>query len=196
MQILIRIFISLFILCTVQPSFAQSAPETSTQKIIKKSQLLIKPRDANGKIIITSFWDDPVQWAADKQRSYYSTMNEALRSVKKDGSFLAAWTLLALGFGYGVFHAAGPGHGKVIISSWLFATESDLKRGLFVAFLSSLFQALTAIVVVTILLLLVASVGSVVRDVTGYLESASYAMISLLGFYMIWLAVRFWLPIC
>ncbi len=192
MQIIIRILLLVLMMACVQPLQAQSTPETPTQVVIKKSQLLVRPRDANGNIIITSFWEDPVQWARDKQQSFYGTMNGALRAIKTDGSFLAAWTLLALGFGYGVFHAAGPGHGKVVISSWLLATENDLKRGLIVAFLSSLFQALTAIVVVSVLLLLVASVGAVVRDVTGYLESASYAMISLLGLYMIWLALRSW----
>ena len=174
------------------PAQAQAQPQTVIQTVIKKSQLLVRPRDANGNIIITSFWEDPVLWARDTQQSFYGTMNGALRTIKTDGSFFAAWTLMVLGFGYGVFHAAGPGHGKVIISSWLLATENDLKRGLAVAFLSSLFQALTAIVVVSVLLLLVASAGAVVRDVTGTLESASYAMISLLGFYMIWLALRSW----
>ncbi len=192
MQILIRILILFFVLGLAQPVYAQAPTETLTQKVIKKSQLLVKPRDANGNVIITSFWEDPVMWARDKQQSFYGTMNGALRAIKTDGSLLAAWTLLALGFGYGVFHAAGPGHGKVIISSWLLATENDLKRGLVVAFLSSLFQALTAIIVVSMLLLLVASAGAVVRDVTGYLESASYAMISLLGLYIIWLALRSW----
>ncbi len=192
MQILIRIFMLLLLFATVQPVQAQSSANTSPQVIIKKSQLLVRPRDANGNIIITSFWEDPVLWARDEQQSFYGSMNSALRAIKSDGSFWATWTFLALGFGYGVFHAAGPGHGKVVISSWLLATENDLKRGLLVTFLSSLFQALTAIVVVSVLLLLVASVGAVVRDVTGYLESASYAMIALLGIYMIWLALRSW----
>ena len=192
MHFIIRIFLLVLMFACAPLVQAQSTPETLTQTVIKKSQLLVRPRDANGNIIVTSFWEDPVLWARDKQQSFYGTMNGSLQAIKKDGSFLAAWTLMVLGFGYGVFHAAGPGHGKVIISSWLLATENDLKRGLAVAFLSSLFQALTAIVVVSVLLLLVASVGAVVRDVTGYLESASYAMISLLGIYMIWLALRSW----
>ena len=188
-----RILMLLFLVGISQPALAQATTETTTQKIIKRSQLLVKPRDANGDVIVTSFWEDPVQWAADKQSSFYSTINGSLRALKSEGSIFAAWSLLVLGFGYGVFHAAGPGHGKVIISSWLLATENDLKRGLSVAFLSSMFQALTAIVVVSVLLLLVASVGSVVRDVTSTLESASFAMIAVLGFYMIWLALRSWI---
>jgi nickel/cobalt transporter (NicO) family protein len=195
MRILIRSFLLILLTlfsaipATVQ---AQSTSVEKPQVVIKKRQLLVQPRDANGNIIVTSFWEDPVLWARDKQQQFYGTMNVSLRILRAGSSFAAAWALLGLGFAYGVFHAAGPGHGKVVISSWLLATENDLKRGLLVAFLSSLFQALTAIIIVSILLLLVASVGAVVRDVTGYLESASYAMISLLGLYMVYLATRAW----
>ena len=174
-------------------SSAQTTTNAVPKVVISKRQLLVPPRDAAGNIIMTSFWEDPVLWARDKQQSFYGSMNANLRLLRGTSSIAAAWSLLLLGFGYGVFHAAGPGHGKVVISSWLLATENDLKRGLLVAFMSSLFQALTAIIIVSVLFLLVASVGAVVRDVTAYLESASYAMISLLGFYMIWLASRGWL---
>lgn len=43
-----------------------------------------------------------------------------------DKAYAAAWTLMLLSFGYGVLHAAGPGHGKAVISAWLLATESPL----------------------------------------------------------------------
>jgi nickel/cobalt transporter (NicO) family protein len=195
MSVLIRsLIVTLVLLFAGAPHLhAQTSVDAAPQVVIKKRQLLVQPRDASGNIIIASFWEDPVLWARDWQQSFYSSMNGSLRALRTGYSVSATWTLLLLGFGYGVFHAAGPGHGKVVISSWLLATENDLKRGLLVAFMSSLFQALTAIVVVSILFLLVASVGAVVRDVTGYLESASYAMISLLGFYMIWLAIRSWI---
>ncbi len=193
MQIIIRVAVFILLMFAVAaPVQAQATPEAAPNMVIKKRQLLVQPRDANGNIIITSFWEDPVLWARDQQQVFYGTINSSLRVLKSGSSVGAAWTLLVLGFGYGVFHAAGPGHGKVVISSWLLATENDLKRGLLVAFLSSLFQALTAITVVSVLLLLVASVGAVVRDITSYLESASYAMISALGLYMIYLATRGW----
>ena len=192
MQSLIRTFLFLALaLSTVVSSEAQTTVDKSNI-VIKKSQLLVRPRDANGNMIITSFFDDPVQWARDEQQVYYGTMSAALHALKAGSSSTAAWTLMALGFGYGVFHAAGPGHGKVVISSWLLATENDLKRGLLVAFFSSMFQAVTAIALVTLLLLIVAGVGGVIRDVTSYLEAASYAMICGLGLYLMWTALRLW----
>ena len=88
---------------------------------------------------------------------------------------------MLLSFGYGVFHAAGPGHGKAVISAWLLATENELRRGMLISFLSAIIQALTAILLVSVLFLVVASVGSTARNVAGVLESASYALIALLG---------------
>lgn len=193
MQLIARILLVIAMaVLSVQMATAQTA-NPPVNIVIKKSQLLVRPRDSNGNVIVTPFLEDPVRWARDEQQVYYGTMSSALHALKKSSSSAAAWTLLALGFGYGVFHAAGPGHGKVVISSWLLATENDLKRGLLVAFFSSMFQALTAIVLVSVLFLLVTSVGGVVRDVTAYLESASYAMISAIGFYLMWTALKFWL---
>ena len=97
---------------------------------------------------------------------------------------------MLLSFGYGIFHAAGPGHGKTVISAWLLATENELKRGIVIAFLSSIIQALVAIMLVSILFLVVASASSAARDVAGFLESASYAMIGAMGLYLIWTALR------
>lgn len=193
MQSLIRVLLLLMLaVSTVVEVDAQTTAPQSTV-VIKKSQLLVRPRDANGNLIVTPFFEDPVQWARDEQQVFYGTMSSTLHALRAGSSSTAAWTLMALGFGYGVFHAAGPGHGKVVISSWLLATENDLKRGLLVAFFSSMFQAVTAIVLVSVLLLIVAGVGGVIRDVTSYLEAASYAMICLLGLYLMWTAMKAWL---
>jgi nickel/cobalt transporter (NicO) family protein len=175
------------------PASAQETAAPNT--VIKKSQLLVRKKDASGNIITTPFLESPVQWARDQQQIYYGAMSGALNALKSGSTATAAWTLLAIGFAYGVFHAAGPGHGKVVISSWLLATENDLKRGLVVAFLSSMFQAFTAIILVTTLYFVVASVGGVVRDVTAYLESASYAMICGIGLYLAYTALRDWIKL-
>ncbi len=139
---------------------------------------------------MVSFWEDPVLWVREQQQAFYGSMSGTLRQIKTSRPYAAAWTLMFLSFGYGIFHAAGPGHGKTVISAWLLATENELKRGITIAFLSSIIQALVAILLVSVLLLLVASAGSTARDVGGFLESASYAMIGAMGLYLIWTALR------
>jgi nickel/cobalt exporter len=48
-----------------------------------------------------------VGWLLMKQSEFYREMSSTIRAAKADGS--AVWTLLAISFAYGIFHAAGPG---------------------------------------------------------------------------------------
>jgi hypothetical protein len=89
-------------------------------------------------------------WIFAKQAEFYRQFSGLIRAAKADGS--AAWSLLALSFAYGIFHAAGPGHGKAVISSYLIANEQTWRRGLVLSFASALLQALVAIMLVGIAL--------------------------------------------
>ena len=192
MMQLLRNLLMVFILTGffVAPAMAQTASEPTSRIKIDKKKLLVQPRNADGSPIMVSFREDPVLWVREQQQAFYGSMSGTLRQIKSSSPYAAAWTLMFLSFGYGIFHAAGPGHGKTVISAWLLATENELKRGIFIAFLSSIIQALVAILLVSALLLVVASAGSTARDVAGFLESASYAMIGAMGLYLIWTALR------
>jgi nickel/cobalt transporter (NicO) family protein len=192
MRLLLRNLLMIFVLAGFffAPAVAQTANEPTSEIKIDKKKLLVQPRNSDGSLIMVSFWDDPVLWVREQQQAFYGSMSGTLRQIKTSSPYAAAWTLMFLSFGYGIFHAAGPGHGKTVISAWLLATENELKRGITIAFLSSIIQALVAILLVSVLLLLVASAGSTARDVGGFLESASYAMIGAMGLYLIWTALR------
>jgi len=188
----IRCLLAMFVLIGLPagPVLAQTAQETAPQVRIDKKKLLVQPRNADGSLEMVSFWEDPILWVREQQQTFYGSMSGALRQIKTGAPIAAASTLMLLSFGYGVFHAAGPGHGKAVISAWLLATENELRRGVLIAFLSAIIQAITAVLIVTILLLIVASVGATARNVAGFLESASYGLIALMGLYLIWMAFR------
>jgi nickel/cobalt exporter len=203
MQGLIRTvfaFLALFVMhasaLPVAVAQAQAAVEQQTAPPAKldRRKLLVQPRNQDGTLQGVSFFEDPVLWMRDKQQSFYGSLSGALRAMKGGSGFAAGWTLMLLSFAYGVFHAAGPGHGKAVISAWLLATENELKRGVLISFMSAAIQALTAIALVSVLFLVVASVGSTARDVAGVLESASYGLIALLGLYLIWTAITMLRP--
>lgn len=182
-------------LAMLPQAMAQSTDGTAVQQAqpdvtIKRSQLLVPKKNADGTIKVTPFTEDPVMWARDEQQNFYGRMSATLKAMRGPNAMAAGWTLMLLSFAYGIFHAAGPGHGKAVISTWLLATESELRRGILISFLSAIIQALTAILLVSVLFFVVASVGSTARDVAGVLESASYALIGLLGLYLIWTALR------
>ena len=171
------------------------AQETAPAVKIDRKKLLVQPRNKDGSLVQVSFFDDPVLWAREKQQAFYGKLSATLRQMKGSSPLAATWTLMLLSFGYGVFHAAGPGHGKAVISAWLLATENELRRGVLISFMSAIIQALTAIVLVGVLFLVVASVGSTARNVAGVLESASYGLIALLGAYLVWTAVTLLKPL-
>src|SRR3954453_15180990 len=83
-----------------------------------------------------------------KQSEFYREMSSTIRAAKSDGS--AVWTLLGISFAYGIFHAAGPGHGKAVISSYLVANQETARRGIVLSFASALLQSLVAVIVVGI----------------------------------------------
>ena len=87
-------------------------------------------------------------WIMQKQAEFYRMLNGTIRSAKTDGS--AVWLLMGISFAYGVFHAAGPGHGKAVISSYLVANEETWRRGVALSFLSAMLQALVAVALVGI----------------------------------------------
>ena len=91
-----------------------------------------------------------------------------------------------LSFAYGIFHAAGPGHGKAVISSYMIANEVALKRGIMLSFVSSFLQALTALMVVGGTFLVLRGTSVSMDDATWVMEVASFAMITAFGAWLLW----------
>jgi nickel/cobalt exporter len=125
-----------------------------------------------------------VGWLLARQSEFYLEISSAIRSAKSDGS--AVWTLLGVSFAYGIFHAAGPGHGKAVISSYLIANQETARRGIALSFVSALLQALVAVLIVAIgAWLLNVTAKSMCSAETG-IEIASYALIAAFGARLVW----------
>lgn len=123
-------------------------------------------------------------WINDKQQAFYRALTGALKAMREDPAKL--WTLIGLSFAYGVFHAAGPGHGKAVISSYMIANEVALRRGVFLSFLSSMLQGLTAIAVVGLAYVVLRGTTVTMTDATRYLELASYLLVAGFGAWLLW----------
>jgi nickel/cobalt transporter (NicO) family protein len=85
-------------------------------------------------------------WVNAEQQSFYRMLTGALKGMRENPWQL--WSLIGLSFTYGVFHAAGPGHGKAVISSYMIANETELRRGVLLSFLSSILQGVVAILLI------------------------------------------------
>ena len=155
---------------------------------VDKSKLLIQPRPEQAAD--PGLWSRLTTYIRVQQQNFYRQLAGAIKAVKAENSLSAAWSLVFLSFLYGVFHAAGPGHGKAVISAYLLADEKLLRRGVVLAFVSAFLQAISAIALVTVAVLIFSAAGRTARSMVGYLESASYALILAVGLYMLWSALR------
>ncbi len=121
------------------------------------------------------------------QRELHRALTLAITNFSGSPSPAAWAALLGVSFGYGVFHAAGPGHGKAVLATYLVSQGGALRRALTLSFAASLLQGLVAIALVVVL---VHGLGWVTRQAMGsvvWVEQASFLMVALLG---AWLSLR------
>jgi len=129
-------------------------------------------------------------WILQTQRDLHRRLTLVLHELDETPTARTAAALILASFLYGIFHAAGPGHGKAVISTYLLTHRQSLARGIWLSTLSSLMQGVTAIVAV---LLLIGILGWLARDTMGQvrnLELASFLLVALLGLWLIGRALR------
>lgn len=124
-------------------------------------------------------------WLQTQQREFYQAMNAALASLKTD--WTAFWLLGGLSFLYGVIHAAGPGHGKVVISSYMLANETQVRRGITLSVISAMIQSGVAVAFVLVAASILGMTSMAMDNAANWIGIISYAMVALLG---LWLIIR------
>ena len=127
-------------------------------------------------------------WVNMEQQRFYHTLTEAIKAMRVDPWHL--WSLIGLSFAYGVLHAAGPGHGKAVISSYMIANETELKRGVLLSFLSSMMQGGVAILLVGAAYLVLRGSSISMTQATHFLEVVSYALIAAFGGWLLFRKLR------
>jgi len=134
-------------------------------------------------------WQRGLTYVYQVQRDLHRRLAVAVRALKQGGPGAAGF-LMGISLLYGIFHAAGPGHGKAVISAYLLANESAVRRGVLLAFLASFVQGVSAVLLVGILAVILGVAGVEVTRSVGYLESASYALVALVGLWMLFSLLR------
>lgn len=118
------------------------------------------------------------------QSSFYRELTATLKAIGQSPAALPG--LLGLAFAYGVFHAAGPGHGKAVISGYIVADNRSLRRGLALSFAAALLQAFVAIALVGTLTLLLNATARTMASATTWVEQGSFALVALVGLWVLW----------
>ncbi|EGT4256406.1 nickel/cobalt transporter [Citrobacter amalonaticus] len=123
------------------------------------------------------------------QREVNQQLSALLKAVAANPT-QAGGTLLLLSFLYGVLHALGPGHGKVVITTWLATHPSKLKSSISLTLASALLQGLVAIGLVVVVLSILQLPARQLHLSGFWLEKGSYALVGILGILLCWRALK------
>jgi ABC-type nickel/cobalt efflux system permease component RcnA len=124
-------------------------------------------------------------WVLRTQQSLQRDLATGVKNLKSENAMAGAVVLAALAFIYGVVHAVGPGHGKMVISSYVVANEETVRRGVVISFIAAALQALTAVALVGILAFALNASGLQINAWSNQLETVSYALIALVGAWLL-----------
>lgn len=123
-------------------------------------------------------------WLLAQQALFNREIANALKQSADTGAMPIA--LIGLSALYGVLHAAGPGHGKAVISAYLFTSGETTRRGLLLSAASALLQAAVAIAIVAVLGYLMGATAKRMDATTLSLERVSFAAIAAVGAWLTW----------
>jgi nickel/cobalt transporter (NicO) family protein len=127
------------------------------------------------------------------QSDLYRLFSAAVRSVRTDP--WAAGFLCGLGFLYGIIHAAGPGHGKAVVSAYILASHATLKRGIIISFAAAFMQGLVAIGLISVMVLALNATAMSMTRVGHWLELASHVLVIGIGIALLWRGLIALLPV-
>ncbi|MFK3705701.1 nickel/cobalt transporter [Klebsiella sp. NPDC088457] len=134
-------------------------------------------------------WPRVMLQSAVWQRDLNLELSHLLKAVAENPT-AAGFSLLAFSFVYGVLHALGPGHGKVVITTWLATHPTKLKSSIALTLAASLLQGLVAIALVVVVLSLLQLPARELHLSSFWLEKGSYLLVGALGLLLCWRALK------
>jgi nickel/cobalt transporter (NicO) family protein len=179
------VLLTLLVFAIASPAGAEFKPITPFAATESAPAPAFGPRPAMGAFQSSGVLGGLFAWVLDKQQTLQRTLAMSVKSLKGEHPLAGALTLAGLSFLYGILHAVGPGHGKTIISSYVVANEETVRRGVIISFIASAFQAFTAVALVSVLLFGLNASGLKINYWSNQLESVSYALIALVGLYLL-----------
>ena len=129
-------------------------------------------------------------WLQSAQRAAQERLAGAIRALRggEPGALVAFW---AVCFGYGVLHAAGPGHGKLVIGGYGVARRVPVGRLAGLALASSLAQAAFAVALVYAAVAVLGLTRTAVEGAAeDWMTPVGHAMIAGLGLWLVWRGIR------
>ncbi|WP_435532911.1 nickel/cobalt transporter [Vibrio marisflavi] len=117
-----------------------------------------------------------IKWQREINMQLTDLLYQAKAHSVSAGLYLAGFSFL-----YGALHSIGPGHGKMIVTTYLATHPTKVKVSLVLTILSAFLQAIVAIVLVSVLLMAFNSTMREVNSEANRFISLSFYAMSILG---------------
>lgn len=144
---------------------------------------------ASGGFLLMHYWPRILLSSIMWQRDLHQELAGLLRQVKEN-PMRAGMTLAGFSLIYGVVHAIGPGHGKIVITTYLATHPSRLKSSLKLTFASAIVQGLVAILLVSVVLSVLQLSSRQLHQSSFWMEQGSFILVILLGLLLCWRALK------
>ena len=125
-------------------------------------------------------------WVYQQQRKFHRELTTHLRKLSKDGDWHVALALIGASFLYGLLHAAGPGHGKAVMTGYLVTHRETVRRGVQLAVAAAFCQGLVAVFIVYGLISLAGWLPRETQTAVIWSERMSFALVSLVGAFLLY----------
>lgn len=123
------------------------------------------------------------------QRENNAALSQLFYAVKAHQN-TAYLSLIWISFLYGIVHSVGPGHGKIIVTTFLATNPAKTKQALLLTISSAIMQALVAVVLVSSLLFIFDGSMRDVNSKVPMLINLSLCAVILLGATIVFKTVR------
>ena len=118
----------------------------------------------------------------DWQQQLNQKIAALIREARERRSIQPLLSLIAIAFIYGVLHAAGPGHGKAVATSYLLSRGRKLSGGILLGNSIAFFHGVSGVVLVlAVHFVLKSGISGSLESVTRTTQLISYGLIVLLG---------------
>lgn len=134
-------------------------------------------------LVLTLYWQPLVMFIVESQQQFHQALSNHIKDFQEDPLYFGS-VLALVSLAYGIFHAAGPGHGKAVLVTYLTTQKETARRGIRISFAAALLQSIVAIVLVGVVSVLLNETFKRTNALGNQVEQASYLLVLLVGVYL------------
>jgi len=148
------------------------------------------PGPAGTPLVISDTVDAVVAQVARWQSRINRALSAEVRNIRRGEGLPAVLALLALGFGYGVLHALGPGHGKAVVAAYFMDRSRHWSAAIFAGSWIALGHTISAVVIVLALAFVLGGASMDIMGQARLVEIIAYGLIVAIGLWRLIAGLR------